>query len=165
MKPHPTVYLSIGVLALLALIARTDLHARGTQGLVAYLISFKHFLNDRALRLIAVLHRLDRLMHIGIEGLPKRRHRGQPYATQHLIQLPEQHTQGMLQGLLVHRLLIDQRPLDVIHDLENFMNERLLFARDAIEREALLALAEVLHLGALAQVFVPVLTCLLLSLG
>src|SRR5262249_29456081 len=89
-----------------------------------------------------------------IERSADRLDRRDAFGAQQFGQLPLHHTQALLQAFAIHRVAKAHGAVQVVHHLEHFFEEVALVALDTVRGQSLLALAKVLHLGALAQIFV-----------
>src|SRR5581483_5722573 len=141
----------------------TDLDAGRTQRFVTECIAFTYLFNNRTFRLIAVLDSLNRFMHIGVERFAHRWHRIEPFVAHHLIHLPVEHTQYLLQRLKIHAILIDQTAFYIVHYFKQSIKQGLFLVLYAVRDQAFLALAHVLQVGAFAQELIPVVCCFLTS--
>ena len=103
-------------------------------------------------------------MHIRIKGLADGGNWCETFGAHDFIHLPHDHTQGLLQCLAVHGFLVEQGALDVVHDSQYFLEQGLFIALHTIHADTLLAFAEILHVGAFAQVFIPVVSRFLAGL-
>src|SRR6266852_6339597 len=95
-------------------------------------------------------------MYVRVECLSNGGNCCQSLTSHYLVHLPQEHTQRLLQSLLIHGILVGQRSLYVVNHTEYFLKQSFLLSLSTICRYTLLPLAEVFHLGTLTQVLIPV---------